>query len=839
MSLLVWLPLNGNLNNYGSTSANFSIANSGISIAENGKIAEKSYYNTSRNCAGYITSNTTFNLNEDFSMCCWCKLTDYGTTNSANGIITNHDHNSGGAGITMRYIDSTNYRMSFSAGTNSSNRVYNHYYGSTNIYGAWHHLCLTYEKDKQIYRMYVDGKPEAITGDHSGGINHGTHVTFGNTAGARPFNLFDWSTGHSSNAEYRPVCQLNDVRLYDHCLSDKEIKLIAQGLVAHYKLNNGNNNNIIKNSWNFSNSSGSGTVLMDEKGWYKKSYNYTGGSSNLELCSWSSLVTVNANEVYTVSFWARSSTSTNNFVVYFWNNNSGVQVAKTISSQGHDKTGSDGNCQLKLTPEWEQYWITWRFNSTNTPLAKNLLFRILPAGGHAEIAKVKLEKGATFTPYGLHPTEAITSPADDCSGYGYNGTTEGTFTYSNDAPRLGVCTMFDGSTNRINLSILPLMKSLLNQQCTINFWVNESDTNSRSVYFGGYDGSNFNIEMKVGGQLRVYWNNSPDFYSKAASDIVNGVWNMFTVVTDRNSGIKIYQNGVLNNSHNAALVDIASNFTRETFCLGADSRSGATMAECKMSDFRIYCTALSADDILNLYQSSGAISNLGNLISYEITEDMVSKARIQKIGAFCAQGYSELSYNSDMKIKTLEDGSAWARVFYHDNQSGSQLFTSYDEIMDTDSIYKYSKLNILSNFIGNDNKYEFMLTYPTDFPGQYNRWKQSYLPQATWMGSNNGDLVVTGYEPIHIDWSTYYWGGLGRQHEGTQTISSTFISGSIGHSNWFYAIGATSGYDGGIPGPNKGIQQVELWVRLDTLKKKKKFSIIKESYILSSGLQEN
>lgn len=840
MSLLVWLPLNGNLENRGMSSATFNLISGGVTTATNGKTTPNSYIRSNKNTAGYITSNTTFNLDEDFSMCCWCKITDYGTNNSANGIITNHDHTSGGAGITMAYIGASDYRMSFSAGTSSSNRVYNHYYGGTNIYGAWHHLCLTYEKDKQVYRMYVDGKAETITGSYSGGTNHKTHVTFGNTAGARPFNLFDWSTGYSSNANYRPICQLNDVRLYDHCLSTKEIQLIAQGLVAHYKLNNSNNNNIIQKSWNFSGTTGKGTVSLDEKGWYKKSYTHPASTSYANLCEWNAVTTVNANEIYTASFMARSSDSTKNLVVYFFNNDTtGVQVSNITSSQGHNKSGTDGNCTLQLTDKWQQYWITWRFNATEKALTKTLLFRIAKDGGNVEIAKVKLEKGAISTPYGLHPTETLTSPADDCSGYGYHGTTEGTFTYSSDAPRLGNCTIFDGSTNRINLSILPLMKSLLSQQCTINFWVNESDINSRSVYFGGYDGSNFNIELKIGGQLRVYWNNNPDFYSKTASDIVNGVWNMFTIVTDKDSGIKIYQNGVLNKSHNAALADITSSFKRETFCLGADSRSGATMAECKMSDFRIYCTALSAEDVLMLYQSSGSISNLGNLISHEIIEDTINKARIQKTGTFFAQDYSELSYNSDMKIQVLDDGSAWARVFYHDNQGGSQLFTSYAEIMNTDSTYKYSKLNALSNFIGKDNKYEFMLTYPTDLPNQYNRWKQTNLPQDTWMGTEDGTLVVTGYEAIHIDWDTRYWGGLGRQNQGAQTISSTFINGSIGHSNWFYAIGATSPHDGGIPGPNQGIQQVELWVRLDTLKKKKNFSIIEESYILSSRIQEN
>jgi len=47
---------------------------------------------------------------------------------------------------------------------------------------------------------------------------------------------------------------MNDVRLYDHCLSSAEVSEIARGLILHYKLDNSinlTNNNV--NTWtNFS-----------------------------------------------------------------------------------------------------------------------------------------------------------------------------------------------------------------------------------------------------------------------------------------------------------------------------------------------------------------------------------------------------------------------------------------------------------------------------------------------------------------------------------------------------------------------------------------------------------
>ena len=99
--------------------------------------------------------------------------------------------------------------------------------------------------------MYVDGKLD------------GNVITVnGNNANARPFALFAWSTDYLAYDSYRPNCELNDVRVYDECLSPQEVKEIAKGLRLHYQLNAARFDNLLgrHEMYVYNNYSGSGTT---------------------------------------------------------------------------------------------------------------------------------------------------------------------------------------------------------------------------------------------------------------------------------------------------------------------------------------------------------------------------------------------------------------------------------------------------------------------------------------------------------------------------------------------------------------------------------------------------
>ena len=174
----------------------------------------------------------------------------------------------------------------------------------------------------------------------------------------------------------------------------------------------------------------------------------------------------------------------------------------------------------------------------------------------------------------------------------------------------------------------------------------------------------------------------------------------------------------------------------------------------------------------------------------------------------------------DMPIKTMSDGSSWARIFYHNNKNGSVLFTSLAECKNTQTTDKYSRLNLLEDgTYKRDGKFEFMLTYPINAPGKYNRWKQTNAPQHEYNASTSSGVKVAGYEAIHIDFSSNYFGGLERNSSDANSISPCWLDGSCGHGNWFYAIGTNELYGRGIPSASdigdSTADVVEIWVRID------------------------
>ena len=170
------------------------------------------------------------------------------------------------------------------------------------------------------------------------------------------------------------------------------------------------------------------------------------------------------------------------------------------------------------------------------------------------------------------------------------------------------------------------------------------------------------------------------------------------------------------------------------------------------------------------------------------------------------------SYVENFEVKE-EYGAKWLKVFYHD-ASTNEYFnkTTKDYLFSIENEHKYSVLKYLKNINKYERrKYEFLLEYP-QYPGEYNRWKQSTNPATSY--------TVEGFdntsEGMHTSWPNY-WSGLKKT-----SYTQTFIRG-CSNGWWFYSIGAfqcVETYKNTFPGPildnNYGLHVTSayLWVRV-------------------------
>ncbi|MBO7210860.1 MAG: LamG domain-containing protein [Methanobrevibacter sp.] len=403
------------------------------------------------------------------------------------------------------------------------------------------------------------------------------------------------------------------------------------------------------------------------------------------------------------------------------------------------------------TPTLRNGWYHYTWTFTTKADDRTGYIRIDNNGSSTEgstailkAANLKLEKGSKETGYSRSMSEMHFSPADDCSGYNNNGTASGTFNLDTDTPRYSMSSIFSGS------NYITATHSMDGTNATISAWVKvNSYPTANSIILAD---KSTNIALSFYGNNSILSCGDGNNTTRTATGLKDKwdttKWNHMVVVK-KGSTYTFYLNGVEWTAQGGTYG--SNNYWTHTPAneLLISGRHNGSTHEHKftgnVSDVRIYCTALSAEDIKTLYETAGSVTKEGGLIVYEFKEQLNHLTKMKKTGVFMAEDFSERSQLSDMKFTTLSDGSAWARVFYHKTNTGATLFTSIDEVLYTTSEYKYSRLKFLPFLKGSDGKYEFMLTYPTDDPGKYNRWKQTNAPQNEFVAIGDGSAFAAGY----------------------------------------------------------------------------------------------
>lgn len=562
MSLLVWLPMTKDLSDQGLGGC--TITNEGATLDNNGKLGKCYNFDGTNDRIKVSGLNNPKNITVAF----WMKRN--ATTGTRQFLFTAWN------GISIELGAANNlfgkvYTSSGEAGGASG--------GTVTADSGWIHVCYTFE-DKVGGKMYING---VLTGS-------------GNTTSSIAWNVTGGYIGNYSNIYLN--AKLNDFRIYDHALSPKEVEVLSRGLVCHYPLNN--NGGGQPNLYDFESVASKWvvdglTLANTTDDVYGNVLEITSPSSVSSQRIYRSVSNVwKADTKFTVSFLAKASKT------------AVVKMSRSLENYAPDVT---------VGTTWKRYSTV--ITCSTTAEGGTLSIQTSTASANIYITQIKLELGDKATVYcpGVGDSHYIPLGYDstteyDVSGYGYNGTKTGTFVYDIDTPRYSVCTKYSGG----NYSYVTSPSSEIR---TIAFWAKwDTIPSGQSILF--VDG-----KSKTGFGLAsngiICSSNSVQTYTFNKSNLVANVWYHFVVVCPNggsNTARKLYINGV---EQTATSNQNYWSYSTEQLQIGKRSSSSDGLVG-KMSDFRAYATALSAEQVAELYNTAVSVANNGTLMGYELVE---------------------------------------------------------------------------------------------------------------------------------------------------------------------------------------------------------------------------
>jgi len=214
MALQVWLPLNGNLDNQGVKDYSLSIARGAEVYDNNGKIGKCFYANGVNTISIENIIPDVYNYT-GYSLCAWFCIETQNTVHTGSAIISAGNWNQQVLNLAVGGFNTDHYSGLYVSGTSWGHRYSYNFYLNT-----WYHVVVCSDGVKTY--AYVNGQ---LVGNTEPGFLP-TNI-LGN-------NIYIGGATYYSGMQF--FGRINDVRIYDHCLSPKEVSEIAKGLVLHYKL---------------------------------------------------------------------------------------------------------------------------------------------------------------------------------------------------------------------------------------------------------------------------------------------------------------------------------------------------------------------------------------------------------------------------------------------------------------------------------------------------------------------------------------------------------------------------------------------------------------------------
>ena len=585
MALQYWFPLIQDSRQQGLNSTISTTMGTGITFVV-GKLGKAAQFPNSCNSCINVPGLKL----QTGSWAAWIKVLGSGTT--ARQCLISEGRDS--------YNDGVEFYTN-QAGTTLYFKAHTVILSTTIALNTWYHVVGTFGNNN--IKLYVDGVLKASN-------TYTDDMTYTYSNDRFVLGKMAYSYANTSNYFAYNGC-LNDVRVYDHVLSQMEVKQISQGLILHYPLDNNGfgNENLVLNSDTFAIGSGASGITPSTTSDGLHQVIAASGNSNWHA-SWATSTATSLLE----NTFAEGDPFTISFTIKSENAN------KTNPPDIYVKNGMGYySMQGSVTSNWSTVYYSGTWKDTNS-----ISFHLGFSGrtGTYLFKNWKVEKGLKPTPWCPHKDDELATTMGmndgieyDCSGFGNNGTRVGNFSWSSDTPRYLTSTHFTSTLS--NAIIAPVM-TLNMSNITIATWGKFNAFNywSRIWDFGtaanggGYDlclaNQNSSGKLMLAGR-------GPDKQTidTLIKELTVNTWYHIVIVLN-NGTCSAYINGILEKTFSVPGGD-AGQQTLILNNLGKSNWTADKYFDGDISDFRIYTTALSASDIQSLYQNSAYIDSSGNV----------------------------------------------------------------------------------------------------------------------------------------------------------------------------------------------------------------------------------
>ena len=611
MALRVWLPLNGDLRNQGISNLNTIIMPTCATIDNSGKIGK--CYTSDGTVAG-VSTNFNFQASE-FSIAAWVRINTrvnawrcpikliHSTEKDYIGFCCEHNTQASYIGFHFyKTIDNTN------------TPIFDTYPITDMPIGEWVHLTVTYNGKTAIY--YKNGIK----------INSSTIAAAKQNAIANIDRIIMLgSDGGRSGAAVKS--SLNDVRIYDNCLSAAEVREISQGLVLHYKLDAATQ---------------SQTNLVPCGTTYTKTSPWTITTKNIDGYKWvtNSAFEATPSTTYTISVECDGTLSTGHgpgdlsidqkpwsFWLYICN----VDTTKSWQNGAYDSPINLNKNNYNYRKIGNAH--VWTYTLSNTQKYISLRTNCYSDGTNNITINwwnMKIEKGSIYTPCGDE-----NYIIQDSSGYNHNGTIIGDLMLISNSQRYSAATKWNCSdpttNNNTGLCYIQTPLTLTTPlQMSITWWAKPESGYGGSTSHAAFCTSN-NTSAPTDYNTTAFHHRDSgfDIYPSDGSGVkrlsftyTKNEWHHYAVTYDGTTA-RAYQDGVLKTS-----IEIGANKTLASFSqlyIGFSKAGGAWRKTLgSYSDFRVYVTQLLDTDVKQLYNVGMKVDKGHNIHVYEFQEQNIN-----------------------------------------------------------------------------------------------------------------------------------------------------------------------------------------------------------------------